>query len=79
MIGIDCRPRETLPFGVRQMVALSTKTRQFGGFAGTLMLRGYNTLVAFTDTTAMSFVTAALQGSSTSTVLRVLVNCSTSA
>jgi acetylornithine/succinyldiaminopimelate/putrescine aminotransferase len=52
MVGIEFADlSETLPFGVRQMVSLLDEKLKGSlcGFAGTLMLRDYNTLVAFTE------------------------------
>jgi len=52
MVGIEFADlSETLPFGVRQMVALLDEKIKGSlcGFAGALMLRDYNTLVAFTE------------------------------
>ena len=52
MVGIEFADlSDTLPFGVRQMVSLLDEKLKGSlcGFAGTLMLRDYNTLVAFTE------------------------------
>jgi acetylornithine/succinyldiaminopimelate/putrescine aminotransferase len=52
MVGIEFTDlSETLPFGLRQMVSLLDDKLKGSlcGFAGALMLRDYNTLVAFTE------------------------------
>ena len=52
MVGIEFADiSDTLPFGVRQMVSLLDDKLKGSlcGFVGTLMLRDYNTLVAFTE------------------------------
>ncbi len=52
MVGIEFADiSDTLPFGVRQMVALLDDKLKGSlcGFIGTLLLRDYNTLVAFTE------------------------------
>jgi acetylornithine/succinyldiaminopimelate/putrescine aminotransferase len=52
MIGVEFADlSDTLPFGVRQMVSLLDEKLKGSlcGFAGTLMLRDHNTLVAFTE------------------------------
>ena len=52
MVGIEFADlSDTLPFGMRQMVSLLDDKLKGSlcGFAGALMLRDYNTLVAFTE------------------------------
>jgi 4-aminobutyrate aminotransferase-like enzyme len=52
MVGIEFADlSETLPFGMRQMVSLLDEKLKGSlcGFAGTLLLRDFDTLVAFTE------------------------------